>query len=77
MFTIAAGTRFPDITALVKISSTGAAYTVSTSAELLIEQAVADAFLEAITPAAIEATRLSVEQLQANHDAAYLNGVWK
>jgi len=35
-----------------------------------IEQAVADAFLQAITPAAIEATRLSVEQLQANHDAA-------
>jgi DNA invertase Pin-like site-specific DNA recombinase len=36
----------------------------------VIEQAVADAFLEAITPAAIEATRLSVEQLQANHGAA-------
>src|SRR5262249_58369669 len=36
----------------------------------VIEQAVADAFLQAITPAAIEATRLSVEQLQANHDAA-------
>jgi DNA invertase Pin-like site-specific DNA recombinase/predicted DNA-binding transcriptional regulator AlpA len=36
----------------------------------LIEQAVAHAFLEAITPAAIEATRLSVEQLQSNHDAA-------
>ena len=36
----------------------------------LLEQAVANAFLEAITPAAIEATRLSVEQLQANHDAA-------
>ena len=35
-----------------------------------IEQAVANAFLEAITPAAIEATRLSVEQLQSNHDAA-------
>lgn len=35
-----------------------------------IEQAVADAFLQAITPAAIEAMRLSVEQLQANHDAA-------
>ncbi len=35
-----------------------------------IEQAVADAFLTAITPAAIEATRLSVEQLQTNHDAA-------
>ena len=36
----------------------------------VIEQAVADAFLQAITPAAIEATRMSVEQLQANHDAA-------
>jgi uncharacterized protein YndB with AHSA1/START domain/predicted DNA-binding transcriptional regulator AlpA len=36
----------------------------------VIEQAVADAFLQAITPAAIEATRLSVEQLAANHDAA-------
>src|SRR5205814_7379472 len=35
-----------------------------------IEQAVTDAFLQAITPAAIDATRLSVEQLQANHDAA-------
>jgi DNA invertase Pin-like site-specific DNA recombinase len=37
---------------------------------MLIEQAVGNAFLEAITPAAIEATRLSVEQLQSNHDAA-------
>jgi uncharacterized protein YndB with AHSA1/START domain len=36
----------------------------------VIDQAVADAFLQAITPAAIEAMRLSVEQLQANHDAA-------
>jgi DNA invertase Pin-like site-specific DNA recombinase len=36
----------------------------------VIEQAVAEAFLQAITPAAIEATRLSVEQLRANHDAA-------
>jgi DNA invertase Pin-like site-specific DNA recombinase len=35
-----------------------------------IEQAVAHAFLEAITPAAIEAARLSVEQLQSNHDGA-------
>src|SRR5205823_3908434 len=33
-------------------------------------QAVTDAFLTAITPAVIEATRLSVEQLQTNHDAA-------
>jgi len=37
---------------------------------MVIEQAVANAFLEAITPGAIEATRLSVEQLQSNHDAA-------
>ena len=37
---------------------------------MVIEQAVANAFLEAITPAAIEAMRLSVEQLQSNHDAA-------
>jgi DNA invertase Pin-like site-specific DNA recombinase/predicted DNA-binding transcriptional regulator AlpA len=36
----------------------------------VIEQAVADAFLEAITPAAIDAMRLSVEQLQSNHDAS-------
>jgi hypothetical protein len=53
-----------------KDSSMDAACTVSTSAELAIEQAVADAFLEAITPAAVEAMRLSVEQLQTNHDAA-------
>ena len=37
---------------------------------LTIEQAVANAFLEAVTPAAVEATMLSVQQLQANHDAA-------
>jgi DNA invertase Pin-like site-specific DNA recombinase len=36
----------------------------------VIEQAVADAFLEAITPAAIDAMRLSVDQLQSNHDAS-------
>ncbi|HKE25282.1 MAG TPA: recombinase family protein [Bryobacteraceae bacterium] len=35
-----------------------------------IEPAVADAFLQAITPAAIEAMRFSVEQLRAHHDAA-------
>jgi DNA invertase Pin-like site-specific DNA recombinase/predicted DNA-binding transcriptional regulator AlpA len=35
-----------------------------------VEKAVADAFLQAITPAAIEAMRLSLDQLQANHDAA-------
>jgi DNA invertase Pin-like site-specific DNA recombinase/predicted DNA-binding transcriptional regulator AlpA len=37
---------------------------------LAIDKAVANAFLEAITPAAVEAVRLSVGQLQANHDAA-------
>jgi hypothetical protein len=31
---------------------------------------VANAFLEAVTPAAVEAMRLTVEQLQSNHDAA-------
>jgi DNA invertase Pin-like site-specific DNA recombinase/transposase/uncharacterized protein YndB with AHSA1/START domain len=36
----------------------------------VIEQAVANAFLEAITPAAIDAMRLSVEQLQSNRDAS-------
>ena len=36
---------------------------------LAIEQAVANAFVEAVTPAAVEATMLSVQQLQANHDA--------
>jgi DNA invertase Pin-like site-specific DNA recombinase len=36
----------------------------------VIEQAVANAFLEAITPGAIDAMRLSVEQLQSNHDAS-------
>jgi DNA invertase Pin-like site-specific DNA recombinase/predicted DNA-binding transcriptional regulator AlpA len=35
-----------------------------------IEPAVANAFLEAVTPAAVAATMLSVQQLQANHDAA-------
>jgi DNA invertase Pin-like site-specific DNA recombinase len=37
---------------------------------MVIEQAVANAFLEAVTPAAVEATMLSLQQLQANHDAA-------
>jgi len=37
---------------------------------MVIEQAVVRAFLEAITPAAVEAMRLTVEQLQTNHDAA-------
>jgi DNA invertase Pin-like site-specific DNA recombinase len=39
---------------------------------MVIEQTVANAFLEAVTPAAVEATMLSVQQLQANHDAALL-----
>jgi DNA invertase Pin-like site-specific DNA recombinase len=37
---------------------------------LVIEQAVAHAFLEAVTPAAVEAMRLTVEQMRTNHDAA-------
>jgi DNA invertase Pin-like site-specific DNA recombinase len=37
---------------------------------LAIEQAVTQAFLEAVTPAAVEATMLSVQQLQVNQDAA-------
>jgi len=37
---------------------------------LAIEQAVADAFITAVTPAAVEASLLTVEQLQADHDAA-------
>lgn len=37
---------------------------------LAIDQAVANAFLDAVTPAAVEATMLSVEQLRANQDAA-------
>jgi DNA invertase Pin-like site-specific DNA recombinase len=37
---------------------------------LAIDKAVANAFLEAVTPAAVEAVRLSMGQLQANHDAA-------
>jgi DNA invertase Pin-like site-specific DNA recombinase/predicted DNA-binding transcriptional regulator AlpA len=37
---------------------------------LAIEQAVANAFLEAVTPAAVDAMRLTVEQLQINHDAS-------
>src|SRR5208283_5147646 len=35
-----------------------------------IDQAVSHAFLEALTPAALEATTLAVEQLQSNHDAS-------
>jgi len=35
-----------------------------------IDQAVVDAFLKALTPAAIEATELALLQLEADHDAA-------
>jgi hypothetical protein len=35
-----------------------------------IDQAVSHAFLEALTPAALEATTLAVQQLESNHDAA-------
>jgi uncharacterized protein YndB with AHSA1/START domain len=40
-----------------------------------IDQAVVDAFLKALTPAALEATQLAIEQLEANHDAAL--GQWR
>ena len=47
---------------------------------MVIEQAVVCAFLQAITPAAIEAVRRSVEQIESNHDAALsqwrLESVW-
>jgi hypothetical protein len=35
-----------------------------------IDRAVADAFLDAITPAAVEASLLSLKQLEADRDAA-------
>jgi len=35
-----------------------------------IDQAVADAFLKALTPAAVEATQLAIEPLEADQDAA-------
>jgi DNA invertase Pin-like site-specific DNA recombinase/uncharacterized protein YndB with AHSA1/START domain len=37
---------------------------------LTIDQAVTNVFLEALTPAALEATALAVEQLESHHDAA-------
>jgi DNA invertase Pin-like site-specific DNA recombinase/uncharacterized protein YndB with AHSA1/START domain len=40
-----------------------------------IDQAVVDAFLKAMTPAALEATQLAIEQLEASHDAAL--GQWR
>jgi len=35
-----------------------------------IDQAVADAFLKALTPAALEATQLAMQQLETDHNAA-------
>src|SRR5262245_6199780 len=35
-----------------------------------IDRAVVDAFLHALTPAAVQATQLAIRQLDANHDAA-------
>ncbi len=35
-----------------------------------IDRAVVDAFLKALTPAALEATQLAIQQLEADHDAA-------
>jgi DNA invertase Pin-like site-specific DNA recombinase/uncharacterized protein YndB with AHSA1/START domain len=40
-----------------------------------IDQAVTDAFLKALTPAAVEATEQAMRQLEANHDAAL--GQWR
>jgi DNA invertase Pin-like site-specific DNA recombinase len=37
---------------------------------IAIDQAVVTAFLDAVTPAALDATLLTVQQLQAHHDAA-------
>jgi hypothetical protein len=70
MFIIVVGTRLPAITALVKISVKGRGVYCLNVGGTLIEPAVANAFLEAITPAAVEAMRLTVEQLQTKHDAA-------
>jgi hypothetical protein len=42
-----------------------------------IDQAVVDAFLKALTPAALEATQLAIQQLEANHDAALVSGAWR
>jgi len=35
-----------------------------------IDRAVVDAFLKALTPAALEATQYAIQQLEADHDAA-------
>ena len=37
---------------------------------LTIDQAVTNIFLEALTPPALQATALAVEQLESDHDAA-------
>jgi DNA invertase Pin-like site-specific DNA recombinase len=37
---------------------------------LTIDEAVTDAFLEALTPAGVEATALAVQELESHHDAA-------
>ena len=40
-----------------------------------IDQAVVEAFLRTVTPAAVEATQLAIQQLEADHDAAL--GQWR
>src|SRR5205809_5519901 len=35
-----------------------------------IDQAVVEAFLKTLTPAALEATQLAIQQVEADHDAA-------
>ncbi len=43
-----------------------------------IDQAVVDAFLKALTPAAKEATEIAAQQLEADHDAPrWPSGVWE
>jgi Recombinase zinc beta ribbon domain len=44
---------------------------------LAIEQTVANAFLQAVTPAAVDAMRLTVEQLQTTTTPLWRNGAWK
>ena len=70
MSIIAAGTQLPGYHCCGKDLVNGRGVYCLNVGGMVIEQAVADAFLQAITPAAIEAMRLSVGQLQANHDAA-------
>ena len=40
-----------------------------------IDQAVVDAFLKAVTPAAVEAMQLAMQQLEADQDSALVIGV--